>query len=60
MRVKREAEVEGYREHLRNRQANRMMHERSARTAIVGAGKARGTAAGGGRKSKGNEVGVSL
>jgi len=57
MRVKREAEVEGYREHLRNRQANRMMHERSARAAIVGAGKARGTAAGGGRKS---QVGVSL
>ena len=53
MRAKREAEVEGYREHLRKRQANRMIGERSARATIVGAGRARGTAAGGGRKGKG-------
>ena len=42
-----------------NRQANRMIHERSARSAIVGAGKARGSAAGGGRKGKGKGKGKS-
>ena len=52
MRAKREAEVEGYREHLRKRQANRMMGERSVRASIVAAGKARGGAAGGSSKAK--------
>ena len=52
MRAKREAEVEGYREHLRKRQANRMMGERSVRASIVAAGKARGEAAGGSSKAK--------
>jgi hypothetical protein len=56
MRAKREAEVEGHREHLRKRQTNRMLHERSVRATIVGAGKARGAAAGGGRKGKGKKA----
>ena len=47
MRARREAEVEGYREHLRKRQANRLMGEHNVRQTIVAAGKARGGAAGG-------------
>ena len=57
MRAKREAEVEGYREHLRKRQANRMMGERNVRETIVAAGKARGGAAGGSSKAKGKAKG---
>jgi len=52
MRLKREAEVEGYREHLRRRQANRMMGERRVRANIVAAGKAQGAVSGGSSKSK--------
>ena len=47
MRARREAEVEGYREHLRKRQANRLMGEHNVRQTIVAAGKVRGGAAGG-------------
>jgi hypothetical protein len=52
MRAEREAEVEGYREHLRKRQASRMMGERNVRATIEAAGKARGGAAGGSSKAK--------
>lgn len=47
-RARREAEVEGYREHLRKRQANRLMSERRVRAENIAAGKARGRSAGGG------------